>query len=309
MTRAARVLERLKGPVVPMNICFTEDNEINYPAMRKYAGWLCEQQAPVLLLTYGSSEFTWLCDEDVYRLTAELAEEIAGRSLFIASTLYWNPKACRRFLKHADQVGADAVKVQLNPWAGPSKREVFIGYHEAILDAAPIPLLLWFNSAGGGAVPVDVVAELARWPQIVGAKNDEHPFYYYYDVVRATKDADFAVISGGQMRNFVFGYQIGSPAYLCGIAPFRPDIALQFYGLLVERRFDDAWQMVFRYEEPWVKKAIELEWLFAIKTALNLHGLFPDDFCTPFQPRDETRREEVRKCLESIFGSIKKAEL
>ena len=41
MERAIQVLQRLKGPVVPLNICFTGDNEIDYPAPRfdaKYAG-------------------------------------------------------------------------------------------------------------------------------------------------------------------------------------------------------------------------------------------------------------------------------
>jgi len=309
MERAARVLDRLKGPIVPLNICFTQRGEVNYVAMRRYAAWLCEQGAPVLMLTYGSSEFAWLSDEDVWRLTEELAEEVEGRSLFITSTRFWNVEVCRRFLKHADRVGADAVKVQLNPWAGPGRRDVFIGYHDRIADAAPIPLLLWCNSAGTGPVPVDVVAELAGRAQIVGVKNDEDPFYYFYDIIRATRDKDFAVISGGQMRNFAFGYQVGAAAYLCPIAPFRPDIALRFYGLLVERRYDEAWQMVFRYEETWLKVALELGWLFSIKTALHAHGLFPDDYAAPFQAPDEAAREKVRECIEAVFGPIRKADL
>ena len=310
MERALSVFERLKGPVVPINICFTGDGEINYAAMRKYVNWLCEQEVPVLLLTYGSSEFAWISDEDVWRLTAEFAEEVAGRSLFIASTGFWTPKVCRRFLAHADQAGADAVKVQISPWAGVKEREVFIGYHDRIQDAAPIPLLLWCNSGGTGAVPVDVIAELARRPQIVGLKNDEDPFYYYYDLIRATRDEHFAVISGGQMRNFVLGYQLGSPAYLCTIAPFRPDIALQFYGLLVERRFDEAWQMVFRYEEPWLRLAGEMDWLRSIKTAINLHGLLPNNYPYPLRrPHNEAEQEKIRQCLEEVFGPIKKVDL
>lgn len=309
MQRAVRVVERLKGPVVPFNICFDGDGEIDYAAMRKYANWLCEQNVPVLLLTYGSSEFTWISDQDLWRLTAELAEEIAGRALFIASTGFWTPQVCRQFLAHADRAGVDAVKVQINPMAGVARGEVFVGYLDRIQDAAPIPLLLWCNSGGTGAVPVDVGAELAHRPQIVGVKNDEDPFYYYYDLIRATIDENFAVISGGQMRNFAFGYQLGSPAYLCTIAPFRPDIALAFYGLLVERRFDDAWQMVFRYEEKWLRKAVELGWLFSIKAALSLHGLFPDSYATPFQSPDDDRREQIRQCLENVFGVIQKVAL
>ena len=309
MDRAKQVIERLKGPVVPINMCFTEDMEVNYPAMRRYVNWLCEQGVPIVLLTYGSSEMAWLSDEDVWRLTAELAEEVAGRALFITSTRFWNPKVCRGFLKHADRVGADAVKVQINPWAGQGRHEVFVGYHDLVQDAAPIPLLLWCNSAETGAATIDAVAELARRPQIVGCKNDEDAFYYYYDLLRATRDEDFAVISGGQMRNFAFGFQLGSPAYLCPIAPFRPDIALKFYNLLVEGRLEEAWQMVFRYEDPWIQKACELDWLFSIKSALVLHGLFPASCRTPFQAPDEAKRDQVRQCIESVFGPIQAVDL
>ena len=111
------------------------------------------------------------------------------------------------------------------------------------------------------------------------------------------------------MRNFAFGYQVGAAAYLCPIAPVRPDIALRFYGLLVERRYDEAWQMVFRYEDPWLKRAVELDWLFSIKAAIHAHGLFPDDYTTPFRPREEDKREQVRQCLEEVFGPIRKVEL
>ena len=158
MVKKSSVTERLKGPVVPLNICFTDDDEVDFPTMRKYVNWLCEQKVPVLLLTYGSSEYYWLSDDDIWRLTAELAEETAGRSLFITSTAWWPPKVCRKFLKHAEKSGADAVKVQINLGimikAGPAKVEVFRSYHDQVQDASPIPLLLWCNSKGS-PIPVE----------------------------------------------------------------------------------------------------------------------------------------------------------
>ena len=307
MDRYKGVVDRLKGPVVPLNICFTAEGTIDYPAQRRYVNWLCEQGVPVILLTYGSSEFSLLGDEDLWRLSAEMAAEVAGRALMIGSTSYWNVATCRKFLQHAEESGLDGVKVQMNPWMGQTDPAVFIAYHDQIQDAAPIPLLLWCNSGGGGGVPIDAVAELARRPQVVGVKNDEDPFGYYYNLIRATSDEDFAVISGGQMRNIAFGYQVGSPAYLCTIAPFRPDIALEFYGLLVAGDYDAAWQMVFRYEDAWLTRAGELEWLFSIKTAIHLHGLFPEHHMAPLRGQDSARAEQVRACLEEVFGAIKPA--
>jgi dihydrodipicolinate synthase/N-acetylneuraminate lyase len=300
MSGKPSVTERLKGPVVPINVCFAEDDSVDYAAVRRYVNWLCEQHAPVLLLTYGSSEFASLRDEEIVRLTREVCEEVAGRALFIAATGWWCPQQTREFLQEAARLGVDAVKVQIHTYL-PVNRDTLVGYFDRIQDAADIPLLLW--GAWPGPFPLDAVVELAKRPQIVGIKNDCDQFYTYYDVIRATRDLDFAVISGGQMRNFVFGHQIGSPAYLCTVAPFRPDIALAFHRTLCARRYDEAWEMVYRYEERWLKLAIKLDWLRTIKSALNVYGLYPNNrLRSPSVSHTPAQREEVRRCLEEVFG-------
>jgi len=304
MERAIHVYEKLKGPVVPVNLCFNSDDSLDYIAIRKYVGWLCEQKVPVILLTMGSSEMYNLTDEEVYRLTEELAEEIAGRSLFIASTGFWCIAQCREFLKHADSVGVDAVKVQISTFF-PATREVIVGYFDYIGDAAEIPLLLWSVMP---ALPVEVVAELSKRPQIIGMKNDSNPFYDYYDYIRATADDDFAVISGGQMRNFYFGYQIGSPAYLCPIAPFRPDIAISFYQFLTEGKLTEAKEITFQYEEPWLTTASKMNWLASIKSALHAYKLYPNNCLrTPLLSHTQEELITLKTELEDVFGPINPA--
>ena len=192
-------------------------------------------------------------------------------------------------------------RYKLNPWL-PKTREALVRYFDLIEDASDIPLLLW--GVAPPPFPVEVVAELAQRPNIVGMKNDAHPFYDYYDLVRATKNEGFGVISGGQMRNFVFGHQIGSPAYLCPIAPFRPDIALQFYQLLVEENYAQGWEMVYRYEEPWLKWAIDKNWLGVMKSTVQLQGLYPNNLLgPPYPPPSPSLLTEVREKLEELFGA------
>jgi dihydrodipicolinate synthase/N-acetylneuraminate lyase len=305
--RYTQVVERIKGPVVPINICFDQNDAIDYAAVKKYVNWLCEQKVPILLLTYGSSEFWNMTDEELWRLTAEVAEANAGRSLFIASTGWWPIGKCREFLKHAERIGADAVKVQIHSSIGRKPRAT-VGYFDAVQDASPIPLLLW--NCPPSVIPVDIIAELARRPQIVGMKNDGDQFYDYYDQIRATAGCGFAVISGGQMRNIALGYQLGSPAYLCTIAPFQPAPALAFFHLLEAHRYDDAWKTVFRCEEAWLKTAVELDWLPSIKSALEVYGLYPNNrLRAPSISHTPEQRDKVRRCLESIFGPIEPAQL
>ena len=300
MSRATEVVDRLKGPVVPVNICFADDDSIDYEAMRRYVDWLCEQRVPVVLLTYGSSEFSVLSASEIWKLTELFARTVDGRSLFVTSTGYWSIDECREFLRHADSVGADAVKVQINPWLG-QEREVLVGYFDAIRGAAGIPLLLW--GAWPDPYPIATVRELAARDEVVGIKNDGDPFYAYYDLLRATADQSFAVISGGQMRNFMLGYPLGGAAYLCTVAPFRPDLALRFYGHLQAGEVDAAWAMVERYEDRWLQVAVEHGWLESVKVAMELHGLVPNARLGRPRPSLEgAARAVVQATVKEVFG-------
>jgi len=300
VSRATDVVDRLAGPVVPVNICFTEDDAVDYAAMERYVDWLCTERVPVVLLTYGSSEFAALSPDEIWQLTELFARTVAGRSLFVASTGYYTIDESRDFLRRADQAGVDAVKVQINPWLGQG-RDVIVRYFDGIRDATEMPLIVW--GAWPDPYPIDAVRELAQREEVVGIKNDGDPFYAYYDMLRATADQSFAVISGGQMRNFMFGHPLGAAAYLCTVAPFRPAIALEFYAHLKAERTKEAWAMVERYEDRWLKAAVDHDWLGSIKVAMELYGLVPNArLRSPRTGLDAEARDAVRNTLIDVFG-------
>ncbi len=299
--RAAAVHPRIKGPIVPINLCFDGDGNLNHGAIADYVDFLCQGPAPILLLTAGSSEYASLSAEDIWEVTATVGKANDGHTLFITSTGFWKPAQTRDFLQHADAVGADAVKVQINT-AFPMTIDLLGRYFDQIEDACDIPLLLWTLTTP--RFPTEVAVELAQRPNIVGMKNDGDPFYDYYDLSRGTRDAGFAVISGGQMRNFAFGYPLGSTAYLCPIAPFRPDLAFEFYNHLVAGDADAAWQDVFRYEEPFLKWAIDHNWLGVMKSTIQLQGCYPNNLLGPPNPPPAPDLlDTVKAKLEELFGT------
>ncbi len=299
MDRFTEVYERMKGPVVPLNISFNEDGRVNFDAVRAYVDWLCAEGTRIVLLTSGSSEYASLSDEEIWQLTAEIADVNQGRSLFITSNGYWKPEQTRDFLAHSDSVGADAVKLQFHPGLA---HEVVVRYVDLLEGAAGIPLLLLAGAPE--QFPLSAAIELADRPYMIGMKNDGHPFSDYYDLIRGTQGKQFGVISGGQMRNFMFGYPLGSPGYLCPIAPFRPDIALEFYDHVAADRVDEAWQLVFRYEEPFMQWALNVNWLGVMKSAIQLQGLYPNNLLGhSFPPPAPDTLDQVRAMLEELFGA------
>ena len=294
MDKAAAALARMKGPVVPLNLCFDESGAVDHQAVAAYVDWLSaagsahsdvdlRQQRIRLPRRRGYMG----CDRDV-------GQACAGRAFCIGGTGFWKPAKTRDYLAHAQAVGMDAVKVQVHPYLG-NTTPVLVNYFDALEGAADIPLLLW--AGGQPPFPLEAAVELAQRPHIIGMKNDGDQFYTYYDLIRQTRDLGFGVISGGQMRNFAFGYPLGSPAYLCTVAPFRPDIANAFHNALVNGDAAGAWDLVYRYEEPWLQWAIKHNWLASIKAAIQLKGLYPNHRLGPPNPEPEPGIVEGIKVL------------
>jgi len=295
MSRSTDVVNKTKGPVVPVNICFNEDTSVDFGAIHNYVDSLITNGIPVILLTSGSSEYKWLSTTDVWRITEVIAEANAGRALFIAASGSWDIRTCTSYLKHADEVGADAVKIQPHPTLALD-RDLYLGYFDRIRTGSDIPLFLLDP-------PLTLAIEMASDERIVGAKV--HGYAEYYKMTRATRDLNFATICAGQMGSMVFGHQLGSPAYLCTIAPFLPSIALEFFKKLDTGQYEDALKFVSKYEEPWLETATDVGWLHAIKEAIRLVGLYPNNRLAP--PQKATTPEQakqVRDTLKRTFGSI-----
>ncbi len=300
--RTKQVAERIRGAVVPLNICFNEDGSVDLPSVAGYVDWMCDNGVPVISMASGSSEFACLSEEDVWNVTETVAKVTAGRAVYIAGTGRWKTSKCREFLAHADAVGADAVRVQVDP-AIRDRPDVYIRYFDMIEGASDIPLVL-----EDGAPPVSMAAELSSRPNVVGAMI--HDMEAYLDLTVATADQDFLTICAGRMRYMIYAHVVGSPAFQCGIAPFRPDIAAEFYEHLEAGRYDDAWRIVFRYEDPWFEGALQVDWLHAIKGAVHLRGLYPSARrCPPWPDASPETLATVRKVMEDVFGPIERVAL
>lgn len=303
--RSKRVAEMIRGPVVPINICFNQDGSVDFESVIKYVDWLCANGVPVISMATGSSEFVSLTDDDVWQLTSKIAGVTKGRAVYIAGTKRWKPSQCQRFLSHADAVGADAVRVQVDPVVTSGGPEVYIGYFDLLEGGSDIPLVL-----EDGAPPVSMAAELAKRPNV--AAGMIHDFEAYLDLTVATVDEEFSTICAGRMRYMIYAHQAGSPAYQCGIAPFRPDIALEFYEHVAARRYDDAWHMVTQYEDPWFDGVLGggHDWVNSIKTAIHLRGLYPSNHkCPPWPEVPSETFTSIRELVEEVFGPIEKVSL
>ena len=171
--------------------------------------------------------------------------------------------------------------MQISAWDAISSALIKAYFDDLGGAATDIPMLMWWHPMRHSVMlPPDIAQtfiELAKRPEIIGIKNDGDAFYDYYQLTRGMSGSNCAVVSGGLMKNFLTGYRHGSPAYLCPIAPFCPQIANRFYDHVRNGRTDDAWDIVYKYEDPLMHVAQSVNWLVLMKTAVMMLGFYPNN--------------------------------
>lgn len=295
--------KKIIGPVVALNIPFKEDESIDYDAMEKYIDFLAINGTPTLLLTYGSSEYANLSDDEIYNLTKVIANANGGRSVFVAATKAWSIKKSIEYIEYAKKCGAQSVKVQPPYFASRIDQEQLAVYYKKINDAVDMPL--WAYSAPVIGVHPGIANK--TWRRIVeecynvyAMKNDGDMIYGQYNFIKDAGDKAM-IVSGGQMKTILFGWQLGSKSYLCPVAPVFPKEALLFTEYMNKGMNDEAIHIVHQYEDPMIDICEDIDWLAMIKGMLYCAGHFPTSFLRcPALSASEEQIVKIRKLYNDI---------
>jgi len=282
------VRDRLKGPMASITIAYNADFSIDHGSLRGWVDFMCDSKVPVLFLTYGDSELYNLSEREIEAVIRTVAGQASGRSLVIAGTPHGWSGATTDFINRLEDSGADAVNVHLY---NKNEEEIYRGLSQ-ISERTNLPLLAYESKFS-----LDLVKRIAQLPSLVGMKCHAE-LYRYYDFIRATQDENFSVLSAGQMKHFLFGYLIGSPAYLCPLTPFAPQLGLEFYEALKQGDINTARRVIFDYEEPLLKVTIPLGYPQAYKSALYLTGHYKTNLIRP--PKKSNSPAEIKPLREFL---------
>lgn len=281
--RCQAVLDRLRGPMASITIPYNKDYSIDYGSLRAWVDFVCERKAPILFLTYGDSELGFLSEAEIEKVIRTVASQTKGRSLVIGGTGAWWTGRTIDFINRVEDSGVDAINIHIGELA--RREEEIYGAFRDIDAATNVPLLTVDRKYS-----VDLMKRLARIPKVIGDKCHEE-LYGYYDIIRETRPYNFAVVSAGQMKHHLFGYLIGSPAYLCPIAPFAPQVSNEFQKKLETGDVAGARDMVNRYEEGLLKITGPLGYPHCYKSLNYLTGVFKTTLVRP--PRRSNQPEEL----------------
>lgn len=142
----------------------------------------------VLGSTGEAVELTDVESRDVLRVAAESA---APEKVLIAGVGRESVRATIEMAEFAAGFGYDAVLVRTPTYYAPlMSRAVVLHYYRSVADRSPLPVLLYhIPKFVPYAFPVDVIAELAQHPNIIGTKDSTGSVERIEALVEATKDA------------------------------------------------------------------------------------------------------------------------
>jgi 4-hydroxy-tetrahydrodipicolinate synthase len=228
---------------------------------------------------------------------------VNGRIPVLAGTGSNNTAEAVTLTKAAKDTGADGVLI-ISPYYNKPNRTGLIKHYTKIADI-DIPVVV-YNVPGrtGQNLEPDLVADLARHPNIIGIKEASGNIGQVSRIIELTQDEDFAVISGDDNLTL-------------------PIMALGGKGVISVAANVDPGRMVSMCEAAekgdW-KKALALHYALSplframfidtnpipVKKGVELMGMAGGPVRLPLDSLDEKKTEEIRKVLVGI-PSVKSA--
>ena len=175
--------------------------------------------------------------------------------------------------------------------------DALLRHYRAVADASPIPVVLYnIPKYMHFALPPQVVAELARHPNIIGIKDSSGNKEILEGFIRA-KSPTFSVISGsGALLQHAL--QLGATGGILGVSLFAPSLALEVFSSMKRGDAAAATPVQERLTPLHTRIVAELG-VPGVKAALDAIGLTGGPLRSPLQVLGSVERREIAGLLST----------
>ena len=286
---------KLSGVFAPVVTLFHSD-ELALDDLRSNLRKLNETNLAGYLALGSNGEFKSLSDKEQNRILEVFAEE-KGNKVVMVGTACESTRQTIEKSKLALEMGFDYVSI-LTPsyFARQIDGATLQCYYERIADSIDIPVLL-YNApgfTGGMEIPLQMVLELSRHPNIVGMK-DSSPAGPAKLLACLDPAEDFNVLAGS--ANFFYpSLHLGASGGVVSLANALPGPCCDIYRLFAQGKYDNAKELSFRLAR--LNQAISGPWGVAgVKAAMDITGFKGGQPRHPLQGLTDEVRERVRQTI------------
>jgi 4-hydroxy-tetrahydrodipicolinate synthase len=241
-----------------------------------------------------SATLTFEEHEKVIQITVD---KVNGKIPVLAGSGSNNTAEAVRLTKAAKDIGADGVLV-ISPYYNKPNRSGLIKHYTKLADL-DIPVVM-YNVPGrtGQNLEPDLVAELARHPNIVAIKEASGNIGQISRIIEETQDDDFVVISGDDNITLPI-MALGGVGVISVAANVDPKRMVALYESMKQGDYQKA--LVLHYALSPLLRAMFIDTNpIPVKKAVELLGMAGGPVRLPLDDLDEKKTEQLRKILATI---------
>lgn len=235
----------LNGIIPAVIVPMRQDYSIDFEAFRHYLEWTVSQGPVGLAVNVDTGEGPYLTPDERAEVIKISRQVAAGRCAIVAGVGGPSTINAVANAKAAWEAGADALLVFPTPafLNDPLDPRIMVDYHQAIVDASGLPLIVFQLGPifGGVNYPPHALAELLRNPQIVGLKDasfDAERFVATRDIIRQA-DHPITLLTGND--NFLLeSFLLGAQGGLLGYGAVGVGLLVDMLNAVANKNFEAA---------------------------------------------------------------------
>lgn len=205
---------------LPALVTPLKDGKVDFETLRALVEWHVAEGSHGLVPVGTTGESPTLSHEEHEAVIEEVVRGAAGRIPVIAGAGSNNTLEAVRFLRHAEDVGADAALV-VTPYYNKPTQAGLIAHYRALHDCCTLPIII-YNIPGRSVVDMtpETMGELAKLPRIIGVK-DATGKLERVSQQRAACGPDFIQVSGEDATALGFNAHggVGCISVTANVAP------------------------------------------------------------------------------------------
>ncbi len=244
-----------------------------------------------------TGESATLTFEEHEKVIEIAVDKVNGRIPVLAGSGSNNTAEAVRLTKAAKDIGADGVLV-ISPYYNKPNRSGLIKHYTRLADL-DIPVVM-YNVPGrtGQNLEPDLVAELARHPNIVAIKEASGNIGQISRIIEETQDEEFVVISGDDNITLPI-MALGGAGVISVAANIDRKRMVALYEAQKHRDYQKA--LVLHYALSPLLRAMFIDTNpIPVKKAVELLGMAGGPVRLPLDDLDEKKTEQLKKILATI---------
>lgn len=296
----------LKGIIPAIVLPMTREAQPDLPALRRYVEWLIPQRPVALAVNVDTGEGPHLSPEERRQVLETVVEVADGRCAVVAGVAGPYTEAAIANARMARQAGASALLVFPIPafLGQPLHPEVPYRYHQAIAEAAELPIILFQlqPALGGVLFSADVLRRLIEIEQVVAIKEASFDAVRFLQTKAVLESASRRITLLTGNDNFILeSFILGAEGALLGFSTLATDLQVQMLQAVQRHDFETA-QQIGRRLQPLADVIFRppvTDYRARTKEALRLQGVIPNNVVRPpLLPLSAQELADVRRAMQ-----------